>query len=206
MITVRQGVAMKSFLWGMVLIISVSITGICQKVKHKTNNVNGIGEPFETGQCSENSDALYNRQQILEQLAEILNISVFGAKKDNFKFEVENERPRRFTVYDLTEPPNKGIPLGKCINFLNNHVYHFSPMEKRYSFSHIVILEDGNLKVFKSINCKGRGDSIEGVLEYLNRKLGNDKNKTKIINRVKNYRKYGIYTTVDTPNLQCKSN
>ena len=77
-------------------------------------------------------------------------------------------------------------------------------MEKRYSFSHIGILEDGSLKVFKSINCKGRADSLEDVLAYLIEKLKDDKNKQEIISRVKNYRKYGLYTTVDTPTLECK--
>src|SRR5215207_10842214 len=158
---------MKNVFWVTVIIVSVSITGVFQKGKPEPKNVNGIGEPYETGKCSKNSDSLYDRQKILEQLAELLNISVFGTKKDDFVFEVKNERPARFTVYDLTEPPNKGIPLGKCINFLNNHVYHFSPMQKRYSFSHIAVLEDANLKVFKSINCKGKGDSLEDVIGYL---------------------------------------
>ena len=186
------------------IVISVSITGVCHKIKPKTNDVSNIFESFEIEKCAENADALYNRQRILGQLAETLNMSVFGTRKGDFKFAVENERPREFTVYDLTEPTNKGLPLGGCINFLNNHVYHFSPMEKRYSFSHIVILEDGDLKVFKSINCKGKGDSSEDVISYLNEKLKDDRNKQEIISRVKNYRKYGIYTTVDTPSLQCK--
>lgn len=184
--------------------ISVSIVGVCQKDKPEPKNVNGIGEPYDTGKCSENSDSLYNRQKILEQLAEILNISVFGTEKGDFVFEVKNERPSRFTVYDLTQPPNRGTSLSKCINFLNNHIYHFSPIQKRYSFSHIVVLEDGNLKVFRSINCQGKGDSLKDVISYLKEKLEEDKSKDEILNRVKNYRKYGTYTTVDTPNLECE--
>ena len=203
---------MKNPLWIMVIIVSLSITEICQegkpnksnKGKPKTNDVSGLYEPYETGKCADNPDTLYSRQKTLERFAEILNMSVFGTKKTDFEFDVKDERPGRFTVYDLSEPPNKGIPLGKCINFLNNHVYHFSPMEKRYSFSHIAILENGDMKVFKSINCKGRGDSLEGVMSYLNEKLKGDKNKETILNRVKNYRKYGIYTTVDTPTLECE--
>lgn len=181
----------------------VSITGICQKTKPKANDVSGIFDPFETGKCAENPDSLYNRQRILGQLAQTLNTSVFGPTKDVSKFAVENERPRGFTVYDLTKPTNKGLPLSKCINFLDNHVYHFSPIEKRYSFSHIVILEDGNLKIFKSLNCKGKGDSLEDVMRYLNERMKDDNNKQKVISRVRNYRKYGIYTTVDTPSLEC---
>jgi len=58
-----------------------------------------FGEPYETGKCSENSDSLYNRQKILEQLAETLNISVFGTKKDGFVFDVKDERPGRFMYW-----------------------------------------------------------------------------------------------------------
>ncbi len=202
---------MKNLLWVMVIIVSVSTTGICQKGgpnknkrKPTTNDVSGLYEPYETGTCSENPDSLYNRQKVLEQLAEILDISVFGMKKDDFVFDVKNERPSRFTIYDLSEPPNKGTSLSKCINFRDNHIYHFSPILKRYSFSHIVVLENGNLKVFNSINCKGRGDSLEDVIGYLKDKLKEHKDKEAILNRVKNYRKYGIYATVDTPDLECE--
>ena len=195
---------MKNIFWIVIIIVSVSITGVCQGIPTTKKNESGLFEPYDTGKCSENSDSLYNRQKTLEQLAEILNVSVFGTKKDDFVFGVKNERPSRFTIYDLTEPPNKGTSLSKCVNFSKSHVYHFSPIQKRYSFSHIVVLEDGNLKVFKSINCKGKGDSLEDVINYVSPKLKDNKNKDEILNRVKNYRKYGIYTTVDTPNLQCE--
>jgi hypothetical protein len=66
-----------------------------------------------------------------------------------------------------------------------------------YSFSHIIILEGGNLKVFRSINCRDRGDKLEGVIEYVTLKLAGDENKHEIIDRVINYRKYGRYVRMD---------
>ena len=118
-------------------------------------------------------------------------------------FDVKDERPLKFTIFDLTEISNKGTSLSDCVKLKNNHVYHFAPIQKRYSFSHIVILEDGVAKVFRSINCKNKGDSLEDVISYLSQKLKDNSDKQKILDRVKNYRKYGIYTTVDTPYLEC---
>ena len=58
-------------------------------------------------------------------------------------------------------------------------------------------MENGKLKIFKSINCKDRGDKLEEVIAYLNQKLANDKNKDEILERVKNYKKYGKYFKMD---------
>lgn len=196
---------MKNFLWTIILIITVSVTGICQKDYTKTKNSN-IQDKENIKKCSDNSDKLYERQDILNQLAKILNSSI--PEYSNFRktgFYVNDDgRGIGFFVYDLTDTSNKETTLKDCVEFKDNHIYHFAPIRNRYSFSHIVILEDRNLKVFKSINCKGKGDSLEDVISYLNKKLKEDKNKGAILNRVKNYRKYGVYTTVDTPTPECK--
>lgn len=157
-----------------------------------------------TEKCSPNPDNLYNRQQVLEQLAKILTISIPEYQQfDSSGFYVENERGKNFFVQDLTDTSNKQT-LQSCVNFINNHVYHFAPIYLPYSFSHILILEDGNLKIFKSINCVGRGDALEDVINYLNQKLKNDRNKEEVISRVKNYRRYGIYFTIDDDVLRCQ--
>lgn len=161
--------------------------------------------------CPRNSDSLYDREHVLKQLARILNSTAtffYNAKYLN-KLEiheaaVKNERPVRFTVYDLTEPSNFGAPLeSQCIEFKNTHVYHFSLISTSYSFSHVVILEDGQLKVFKAINCK-KGDRLEDLINYLHQKLKDRKDNDELIDRVRNYRKYGIYSTVDTTALGCE--
>lgn len=150
--------------------------------------------------CAENPDKLYNRRDVLERFAAILNASIpeFGRSSES-KYYVTGERPWAFSVHDLTDPSNVVEPIGPdaCIEFIDHHIYHVVPVLLNYSFSHIIIPEGGNLKVFKSINCKGRGDTLEDVLKYLRPKLAGDKNKDEIINRVINYRQYGRYTVMD---------
>jgi hypothetical protein len=160
--------------------------------------------------CSKNSDSLYDRQHVLKQLARILDstaTSFYNAKYLNKKKKmgvaVKNERPVDFTVYDLTEPSNFEDPLDGCIEFKDTHIYHFALMFLPYSFSHVVILEDGQLKVFKAINCK-KGDRLEDLINYLNQKLQGRENKNEIIDRVSNYRKYGRYGAVDSTSVECE--
>lgn len=161
--------------------------------------------------CSNNSDSLYNRQKVLKQLARILNSTAtffYNAKYLNkleiHEASVKNERPIGFTVYDLIEPSNFGAPLeSQCIEFKNTHVYHFTLISTPYSFSHIVILEGGQLKVFKAINCK-EGDRLEDLINYLNQKLKDRRDKDAVIDRVSNYRKFGNYFAIDDFALRCE--
>jgi hypothetical protein len=64
-----------------------------------------------------------------------------------------------------------------------------------WSFSFIAVLGEDDMTIFKGLNCEEKGDSLEDVLKYLNEKLKNTNNKNEIIERVKNYRKYGVYTS-----------
>ena len=146
----------------------------------------------------ENPDKLYPRGKTLQQLSEVLRGSLPEAERTNhFSFPVEQSRANGFFVYDLTEPTNKQTSLLERVDFKNRHVYHVSYIDLPFSFSHIVILEDGELKVFRSVNCRGKGDSIEEVVGYLSQKLKGDNSKAEIINRVKKYREYGIYAPFD---------
>lgn len=146
--------------------------------------------------CQENPDILYNRQNVLEEIAGILNEAIPEYGKMYSGFRVRDERAILFFVHDLTDPSNKqtGSKDKQCVNFINNHIYHVSPLSYMYSFSQIVVLEGGKLRVFKSINCLV--DKPEDVIRYLSAKLAGDKNKDAIIERVKNYRKYGRYYRV----------
>lgn len=162
----------------------------------KTKNVGNT--PFLQA-CPKNPDPMYDRQIILKKLNGIL-------KKSNSYYE---EFPLiGFFVYDLTDPSNSykkqmyGLPEVGCVNFINNHIYHFSTGNWSSSFSHIAILEDGKMKVFKSINCKHSKEKLDDVLRYVNEKL-KDKNKEETITRLKNYRRYGLYETVDAVNYSC---
>lgn len=116
---------------------------------------------------------------------------------------VKNGRPAGFSINDLTDPSNTGTPLGECIEFRNTHVYHFALIFAPYSFSHVVILENGKLKVFKAINCK-TGDRLEDLITYLNQELKDKKDRDEIINRVRDYRRYGMYVATDDSSLRCE--
>lgn len=179
-----------------------TVFGTCQDKSGGNKNPTGRDGIQE---CRSNPDTLYNRQSVLERFAEMLNDAAPGYKElESRGFYVENERPRKFFIYDLADASNKGEPLGDCVKLVNDHVYHVAPIYSPYSFSHIVILEDGKLRVFKSINCKNSEDSLEDVVTYLNQKLKNDRNKNEIIGRVRNYRQYGVYFTIDDLSLHCE--
>lgn len=162
--------------------------------------------------CEPNQDNRYNRVEMLEKLGTILDetmISYYNAKyrikkksAKNPKFVID-ERPNGFFVFDLTDTSNTGKPLGECIEFKDNHIYHFSLIHLPYSFSHIAVLEGGTLRAFKAINCKD-GDSMEDVIRYINQKLKDDKDKDQILDRVRDFRKYGIYNTIDDDSLRCQ--
>lgn len=150
----------------------------------------------EDEKIPENSDKLFNRWDVLHQFARVISSSVSEKVQRQFSpFFVEESRANGFFVYDLTEPSNKQTSLLERVEFKNNHVYHFAFIDAPFSFSNIAVLEDGKLKIFKAINCKGKADSLEDVVGYLNEKLKKDKNKDEIIKRVKNYREYGVYAS-----------
>lgn len=155
----------------------------------------------------ENSDKLYDRWKVLNRLSGVLLSSVSEKVQEqlSWRFFTEESRANGFFVYDLTEPSNKQTSLLERVEFKNNHVYHFAFIDLPFSFSNIAVLEDGKLKIFKAINCEGKGSSLQDVVGYLNEKLKNDKNKDEIIKRVKNYREYGVYVPfngISTP--QCE--
>lgn len=146
----------------------------------------------------ENPDKLYVRWKILERFAQVLDSFAPELTRPHYsRFFVEESRANGFFIYDLTEPANKQTSLLERVDFKNNHIYHFAYIDSPFSFSHIAILEDGKLRVFRGVNCQGKGDKIEDVISYLNKRLKHDKNKDEIINQVKNYRKYGVYASFD---------
>jgi hypothetical protein len=147
-------------------------------------------------ECSANNDKRYDRKKIIKDLGRILNKSIPENLWEKYGVTEDGNRPSGFIIHDLTDTTNKGYP-STCVEFREGHVYHFVPWDYAFSLSHLVILENGKLKIFRSINCKDRGDTIEDVLAYLNQKLTNDTNKDDILERVRNYRKYGKYFKFD---------
>jgi len=177
-----------------VIALVFSLTVFCQ-VYDKENAENSTRQ-----KCFTNSDSLYNRAEVIKHLARILNKSIPERKKTygtGYGITESGNSPAGFFIHDLTDIANKDITSTGCIEFKQNHIYHFAPFDYAFSLSHILILEKETLKVFKSINCKNRGDRIEDVLDYLNQKLNNDKNKVEILERVKNYRQYSKFFKMD---------
>ena len=171
-----------------------------------------LGQKNALQKCRPDPDRRYRRQQILDQMAGILKQSI--PKEAIFYSFLHSDwegNKLRFFVYDLTEPDNIYSEENKrgssqdssCIRFVDRHVYHFSPSFIPYSFSHIAFLENGKLKVFKVLNCEGKGDSVDDVVAYLEKKMKDDKQKDEVISRVKDYRKFGYYFTVDDTLVRC---
>lgn len=152
--------------------------------------------------CSKNSDSLYNRQEVLQQFESVL-LEAFSYNRNS---DYAQMFIKTFFVQDLSDVTNNyRIEKTNCINFINNHIYYFAPHRYEFSSAHIAILEDGKIKVFKNINCYESKHSLIDVLNYLENKLKNDKDKDEILNRVSNYRQYGSYAIFDYPVQYCKS-
>jgi len=155
--------------------------------------------------CSPNPDPLYARSRVLDELAQILNQSIPEYSKGVAKgFYSDNDSGIGFFVFDLTNPSNKDLTLHDCVDFINGHIYHVAPNDLYYSLSHIVVLEEGKLKVFRSVNCPSRGDRLEDAINYLSDKLSQNEQRDEIINRIQNYRKYGFYSSLHHAASICK--
>lgn len=161
--------------------------------------------PKVVRRCSPNPDSLYDRSRVLDELAEILNKSIPEYSDAVSKgFYSDNERGLGFFVVDLTNPTNRDLKLQDCVDFINGHVYHVAPSDLHYSLSHIVILENGKLKVFRSVNCPSRGDRLEDAINYVTAKLSHDRQRDEILGRLRQYRKFGEYGSLHHAASICK--
>lgn len=195
----------KHLLLSLLFTLLASSGAVCQEKGKSVGGKLGVGKRVG---CPENRDKLYPRRDTLQRFADILKDSIPEFERQRgLKFEVRDGETQSFGVYDLTDPSNAASrSAGTCTELIDNHVYHVVPGQNDYSFSHIIILEGGNLKVFRSINCRDRGgDKLEDVIAYLNAKLADDKSKDEVIGRVREYRKYGKYVRMDNfSTLRCQ--
>lgn len=196
---------MKHPLLSLLLVLLTSWALVCQE---KGKPVEGKPHAGKRVGCPENREKLYPRRETLERFADILNTSIPEFEEEmGFKFEVLDGETQSFGVYDLTDPSNADAgDTGACIQLIDGHVYHVVPGLNAFSFSHIIILEGGQLKVFRSINCRDRGgDRLEDVIAYIKSKLAGDKKKHEVIKRVRQYQKYGTYARMDNfSTLRCQ--
>jgi hypothetical protein len=189
----------------LILIVAIVLSGayVSAAAQSQPNQSNAAGDIKSW--CRPNKDPLYDRARVLKELAGILNDSIPEYPKFRGRgFYSDSEIGVGFFVVDLMNPLNKDMTFKDCVEFMNGHVYHVAPLTATYSLSHIVILEEGKLKVFRSINCPGRGDKLEDVINYVSAKLAGDKNREQVLDRVRNYRKFGLYGDLQHGSFICK--
>ena len=148
---------------------------------------------------------IYNREKVFSKLNTILNTSI-PQKIGGFS-NAPNGATIGYTVWDLTDTTNVNIrtPIEKASNgikFIEKHFYHFVPILTYISYSHIAYLENGNIKVFKSINCNNRGDNYDDLIEFAKRKC----TKKEVLENLKNYRHFGIYLAEDNYGMTLNCN
>lgn len=154
---------------------------------------------------------LYDKEKVFTELNIVLNNSVPEYKSiTDIGFSNTSEGVTiGYTIRDLTDTTNvnKRTPddKGDGIKFIENHFYHFAPVIMSMSYSHIAYLEDGKIKVFKSINCIDRGDSFDEFIIFAKTKL---KGNNDVLENLKNYRDFGEYLIEDnygmSVNCKCK--
>lgn len=179
------------------------IMNACLAEQGNTNYFNGPSYKHQA-KCLSNNDTIYDRNKVLDTLLFILNTSV-PKYKEIFPSGFYLNRKgycSGFSIYDLTDTTNYEDAAHGYVRFYNYHVYHFFPSLITFSRSNIAVLVNGEIIIFKSINCDG--DSVEDVINYLNEILPDDSQKAIIIGRVKEYRKYGKYLRIDEQsNFEC---
>lgn len=189
----------------LIFVVSIVLSGAYVSAAAQSQSDRSNAAENVKNRCRPNKDPLYDRAHVLNELADILNHSIPEYPKVKGKgFYSNSENGIGFFVVDLMNPLNKDLTLSDCVEFINGHVYHVAPQQAAYSLSHIVILEEGKLKVFRSINCPERGDRLEDVINYVSAKLAGDKNREQVIDRVRNYRKYGFYGELHHASFICK--
>lgn len=132
--------------------------------------------------CKENIDSNYNRIEILSFMANTLNEQnpkykrnlrrefnkhPFQYRISPNKIRVYNSRPFAFSVYDLIDTLNYNKEIsGRCIDFINNHVYIFRTTWTKYiSYYNIAILDNGKVNVFLAIG-EENGSTIDDIKQF----------------------------------------
>jgi hypothetical protein len=77
------------------------------------------------------------------------------------------------------------------VDFIDGHIYHFSPDFFDQAESSIAVLESGKIKFFEKINCGDIDKKLKEVIDYV-KQISDKYNITEqTIQRVANYRRYG---------------
>ena len=137
--------------------------------------------------CPKNPDPLYDRNEVQKKFAENLTKSM-GIEGQGY--QIKNNQPLGFAIFDLTNPSNKSFGV-KCVDFIDGHIYHFSPIYFDQAESSIAVLESGKIKFFEKINCGDIDKKLKEVIDYVKQISDKYDITEQIIQRVANYRRYG---------------
>ncbi len=154
--------------------------------------------------CRANPDDRYDRQKLLVMFADLLHDARPEHLKTGQKHLIKNERVVGFTVWDLTDTTNKDLGQMEepCVDFIDGHVYHFVDDTLPFSFSHIAVLENGEVKVFRSLNCPEGKPEFESLIQYLRSKPRF--NKDGLLQKVANFGRYQYLAPTDTRYFYCR--
>ncbi len=141
-------------------------------------------------------DSEQSSSEYLDQMSQILNNAIPSYKEvyNSKGFYLENGIPKNFFVYNLVDTTINSYPAKTSIQIGKEGVFHFSPVRYEISFSHIAVIKNGEMKVFGFLNCEGKGDDIDQVINYVSELFDYDE---MVLNRIRNYRKYGMYFQMD---------
>ena len=131
----------------------------------------------------------------LLKIANVLNqhIPEYSTSYDSKGFYFDKGIPKNFFIYSLTDTSNNKFPIEEPIGINKNGIYHFSPLRYEISFSHIAVIDSGNMEIFSFLNCKN-GETIDEVIEHIKSKRVFEGVDFTII---RNYRNYGYYFQID---------
>ena len=171
---------------GLFLIIIILLFQNC-----KTSNINNI--------------QIYDTNEVLIKFNTVLNdyAPEYSTIIDGGFAHTKEGLPKGYTIFDLNDPNNYSIlSENKIISFNEGHFYHFSSVFMYMSYSHIAYLDKGKIIIFKAVNCLDKGDDFNELIDFANKKLKNNPHKDEIIERIENYRKYGLYYTEDIHSMR----
>jgi len=170
--------------------------------KSPSRSIVDIREKKEQGCCSDTISS-FDKKSVLNSFVSTMKSLIPDYKgSDNRGFSVSRDcRLVDIFIYDLTDTTNFEVGYEGCIDFKEGHIYHFASIINQLSYSNIAILYHGQVKLFTAINCPGKGDRLQDVMDFINSSMPQVKDNTDLVSRVSNYRKFGFYRSEDPADI-----
>jgi len=136
------------------------------------------------------NDCVLNTTIFLNMVTDIINEQVFQADSiSEYIADSNYNYPWNFFIFDLTD--NRFIFNVESVKLVVGHVYHFSAIRFRYSFSNICVIMPNYYAIFKKINCLDNFCNPQIILDGLS--ITDTKVSNSVKRRILNYRKFGKY-------------